>query len=108
LAWCKKRAIRLSGLKLGRPAKNRSAELKKQAEEDESFRNAIEGKFRQAKRRFGLNLCMTKPPETSETSIAITFLFVNLSRLLRQFFGLFLSFLIFGQTNELGCRPPAL
>ncbi|TRU86968.1 MAG: hypothetical protein EWV76_11565 [Microcystis novacekii Mn_MB_F_20050700_S1] len=42
--------------------------------------------------------------ETSETSIAITFLVVNLSRLLRQFFGLFLSFLIFWRTNELMCR----
>jgi hypothetical protein len=47
---------------------------------------------------------MTKLPETSETSIAITFLVVNLSRLLRQFFGLFLSFLISGRTKELRCR----
>ncbi|GBL15318.1 hypothetical protein MTo_02630 [Microcystis aeruginosa NIES-1211] len=98
LAWCKERGIRLSGLPLGRPPKNRSAELKKQAQEDKSFRNAIEGKFGQAKRRFGLNLCMTKLPETSETSIALTFLVVNLSRLLRQFFGLF------WRTKELGCR----
>ncbi len=30
LAWCKERGIRLSGLPLGRPPKNRSAELKKQ------------------------------------------------------------------------------
>ncbi|CCI29969.1 Monomeric isocitrate dehydrogenase [Microcystis aeruginosa PCC 9809] len=101
LAWCKERGIRLSGLPLGRPPKNRSAELKKQAQEDESFRNAIEGKFGQAKRRFGLNLCMTKLPETSETSIALTFLVVNLSRLLRQFFGLFLSFWLLRRTNEL-------
>jgi hypothetical protein len=43
--------------------------------------------------------------ETSETSIAITFLVVNLSRLLRQFFGLFLSFLIFWRTNELMMSP---
>ena len=52
---------------------------------DERFRNAIEGKFGQAKRRFSLNLVMTKLPETSETSIAITFLVVNLSRLQRPF-----------------------
>jgi IS5 family transposase len=45
LAWCKERGIRLSRLSLGRPPKNRSTELKKQAQEDESFRNAIEGKF---------------------------------------------------------------
>jgi IS5 family transposase len=100
-AWCKERGIRISGPKLGRPPKNVSEQEKKQAQEDESFRNAIEGKFGQAKRRFSLNLIMTKLPETSETSIAITFLVVNLSQLLRQFFGLFLSFLIFSRTNEL-------
>ncbi|TRU98420.1 MAG: IS5/IS1182 family transposase, partial [Microcystis wesenbergii Mw_QC_S_20081001_S30D] len=66
--------------------------------------NEIEGKFGQAKRRFSLNLIMTKLPETSETSIAITFLVVNLSQLLRQFFGLFLSFLIFQRTNEISIR----
>ncbi len=44
---------------------------------------------------------MTKLPETSETSIAITFLVVNLSKLLRQFLSLFLSFLIVTRTHEL-------
>jgi hypothetical protein len=44
---------------------------------------------------------MTKLPETSETELAIIFLVVNLSQLLRQFFGLFLSFLLFLRTNEL-------
>jgi hypothetical protein len=47
---------------------------------------------------------MTKLPETSEASIAITFLVVNLSTLLRQFFSLFLSFLISSRTNELNYR----
>ncbi len=89
--WCKERGIRISGPKLGRPPKNVSEEEKKQARSDESFRNAIEGKFGQAKRRFSLNLVMTKLPDTSITSIAITFLVVNLSRLLRQFLSLYLS-----------------
>jgi hypothetical protein len=96
-AWCKERGIRMSGPKLGRPTKNISKEDKKQAQDDECFRNAIEGKFGQAKRRFSLNLVMTKLPETSETSIAITFLVVNLSRLLRQFFSLFLCLFINNQ-----------
>ena len=77
MSWCKERGIRISGHKLGRPPKNVSEQEKKQAQEDESFRNEIEGKFGQAKRRFSLNLIMTKLPETSETSIAITFLVVN-------------------------------
>lgn len=84
LKWCKERGIRLSGLPLGRPPKNRSAERKKQAQLDEKFRNRIEGKFGQAKRCFVLDRVMTKLSETSETSIAITFLVVNLSTLLRQ------------------------
>ena len=66
----------------------------------EKFRNVIEGKFGQAKRRFSLNLVMTKLPETSETSIAITFLVINLSTLLRQFNCLFLS--LFLQNYKFG------
>ncbi|EAM49996.1 hypothetical protein CwatDRAFT_3372 [Crocosphaera watsonii WH 8501] len=99
--WCKERGIRISGPKLGRPPKNVSEEEKKQAHSDECFRNAIEGKFGQAKRRFSLNLVMTKLPETSITSIAITFLVVNLSKLLRQFLSLFLSLFTNNRTGEL-------
>ena len=83
-AWCKERGIRISGSPLGRPPKDLSESMKKQARDDESFRNAIEGKFGQAKRRYGLNLVMSKLAETSETAIAITFLVINLSTLLRQ------------------------
>jgi hypothetical protein len=67
-----------------------SEEDKKQALEDERIRNAIEGKFGQAKRRFSLNRVMAKLPSTSETAIAITFLVINLSTLLRQVFWAFL------------------
>ena len=77
-----------------------SEEEKKQARSDECFRNAIEGKFGQAKRRFSLNLVMTKLPETSITSIAITFLVVNLSRLLRQLLSLFLFLFTNNRTGE--------
>ena len=90
-AWCKEKGIRISGPPLGRPPKNVSKETKKQAQDDERFRNAIEGKFGQGKRRYGLNCIMTKLSETSETSIAITFLVINLSTLLRQVNCLFLS-----------------
>ncbi len=103
-AWCKERGIRISGLPLGRTPKNVSKEAKKQAQDDEGFRNTIEGKFGQAKRRFSLNLVMTKLTTTSESSIAITFLVVNLFKLLRQFLSLFLSFLILTRTHELNCQ----
>ncbi len=99
-AWCKEKGIRISGLPLGRPPKNVSKSTKKQALDDGRFRNSIEGKFGQAKRRFSLAIVMTKLPETSETSIAITFLVINLSTLLRQVNCLFLS--LFLHTYKLG------
>jgi hypothetical protein len=85
-AWCKERGIRISGPPLGRPPANVSPQKKKQALEDEKIRNAIEGKFGVSKRRFSLNRVMAKLPHTSQTAIAITFLVMNLSTLLRQIF----------------------
>ena len=82
----------MSGPPLGRRPTTVSPEKKKEALQDERDRNAIEGKFGQAKRRFSLNRVMAKLPDTSETAIAITFLVINLSALLRQvlrFFWLF-------------------
>ncbi len=101
-AWCKERGIRISGSPLGRPPKNVSKETKKQALDDERFRNTIEGKFGQAKRRYSLNCIMAKLPETSETSIAITFLVINLSTLLRQVSCLFMS--LFLNLSKLGSK----
>ena len=91
----------MSGPPLGRPKKNISNEDKKQAREDECYRNRIEGKLGQAKRRFGLNRVMTKLQSTSETSIGITVLVVNLSQLLRQLLGGFLSFFLMSRTSQL-------
>jgi IS5 family transposase len=112
-AFCKEKGIRMSGSPLGRPAVNISKEEKKQALEDERVRNSIEGKFGQAKRKFSLNQVMTKLPSTSETAIGITFLAINISRLLRQANGLFLClfqkskyfrlFLSFGIKKSYAC-----
>ena len=77
-------------LKRGRPPKNISLETQKQAKEDERIRNCIEGKFGQGKRRFSLSRIMAKLPSTSSTSIAIIFLVMNLSTLLKEIFCLFL------------------
>lgn len=92
-AWCKQRGIRISGTPLGRPPTNVSPEKKKQARDDERIRNCIEGKFGQGKRRFSLGRVMAKLPHTSLTSIALTFLVMNLSTLLlRLFCGFFCHF----------------
>ena len=80
----------MSGPPLGRPRKNLSKELKKQAQESERIRNEIEGKFGIGKRRFSLNRVMTKLDQTSLTAIAITFLVMNFSYLLRQVYSHFL------------------
>ena len=92
-AYCKERGIRMSGPPLGRPPKNVSKQAKIQAREDEIIRNSIEGKFGQAKRKFGLERVMAKLPHTSSTAIAITFLVMNLSQVLRQLFCLFYAYL---------------
>jgi hypothetical protein len=87
-AYCKERGIRISGSPLGRPKKDEKeqAALRKQTLEDLGVRNQIEGKFGQGKRRFSLGLIKSKLAETAETSIAITFLVMNLELLLRPFF----------------------
>jgi hypothetical protein len=63
--------------------------------EDERIRNAIEGKFGQGKRRFGLNRVMAKLDNTSGTVIAITFLVMNLATWWRRVFCVFLC--LFGK-----------
>lgn len=86
LRYCKRRRIRLSGPRLGRPPKVtpenadqlRVAAL--QARQDELDRIPIEGKFGQGKRRFGLGRLMTKLASTGETAIALCFLVMNLEK----------------------------
>ena len=59
--------------------------------QDEIDRIPIEGKFGQAKRRFGLSRIMCKLAQTSETAIAMTFLVMNLERWLKVFLFVFLN-----------------
>lgn len=93
--YCKERGIRLSGPPLGRPEKattTNAAELKerrKLVRQDEIDRIPIEGKFGQGKRRFTLNLIMAKLAATSEAVISISFIVMNLERIL----SMLLSFL---------------
>jgi hypothetical protein len=90
--FCKKHGIRMSGPKLGRPPKpteENKAKLQdasRQARQDELDRIPIEGKFGLGKRRYGLNRIMTKLSFTSKTSIALTFLVMNLEKWLKATF----------------------
>jgi hypothetical protein len=86
--YCTSRGIRLSGPALGRPRTINEATAeqmqhdKHQAYDDAIARIAIEGKFGQGKRRFGLGRLMAKLALTSEVMIQISFLVMNLEHLL--------------------------
>jgi hypothetical protein len=58
LAFCQRHGIRLSGPRLGRPKNDPElvSEVKRKFADDQRQRNAVEGKFGQGKRRFGLGL----------------------------------------------------
>ena len=90
--YCKKHGIRLSGPPLGRPSEEAlRKEQKKLQRQDELDRIAVEGKFGQGKRRFSLARVMTKLAQTSEVSIMISFIVMNLEKILTGI----LSFLLF-------------
>lgn len=83
-AWCAERGIRLAGLGPGRPPTDPVAarERLRQARNDESARQPIEGIFGRAKRRWSLNRIMAKLAGTSATVIALVFLVMNLEAIL--------------------------
>lgn len=99
-AWCKERGIRMSGPPLGRRPAHVSKAIKKQAQEDEKARQAIEGKFGQAKRRFNLDRVMAKLDNTSQTTIAIAFLVMNLVAGLLRLLWLFLCQILLITTGK--------
>src|SRR5690606_26040059 len=82
--FCTSRGIRLSGPPLGRPRAGGEATAeqvkndRQQAQDDTTARLAVEGKFGQGKRRFGLDRLMAKLARTSETMIHVSFLVMNL------------------------------
>src|SRR5699024_8491604 len=58
--------------------------------QDASERNAIEGKFGEGKRTYGLGLISACLQNTSETAISISFLMMNIGKILRDSFFTFL------------------
>jgi len=90
--YCKEHDIRMSGPPLGRPPKQTEENktkiqaAKQIARQDEIDRIPIEGKFGVSKRRYSLSRVMTKLSITSETSIVLTFLVMNLEKWLRSIF----------------------
>lgn len=100
LQYCKERAIRITGPKLGRPYKESEENkelrraLRKQERIDEGIRSTVEGKFGVAKRRHTLDCIRTKLRETSETSIMMVFLMMNLELVLKEKLRLLFVYLV--------------
>ena len=106
--YCKKRGIRLSGPPLGRPLKETEENreelkaLKAQQRQDERDRQAVEGKFGQGKRRFSLSRIMARLKETSESVILMSFIVMNLEKVLKGL--LFLSYFTEESLARTVCR----
>jgi len=80
----------MSGPSLGRPR----AGVKKE-KENVGLRNPIEGKFGEGKRRYGMARIMARLAETSETTIGILVLVMNLEKKLRLLLDLFVNWILF-------------
>lgn len=85
IRYCKPRGIRLSGPPLGRPVtgSEMQKEQRRQEREDMKTRNAVEGKFGEAKRVYGLGRVMARLQSTSMAVISLQILVMNLERRLR-------------------------
>ena len=87
LAFCKSHGIRISGPALGRPLKGEVATQQRRLfRQDSGNRNAIEAKFGEGKRKYGLGRIRARLAATSESVIALQFLVMNLERKLRVLF----------------------
>lgn len=95
LRYCDRYNIRLSGPRLGRPLVNKvKQKVQKRLErQDASERNAVEGKFGEGKRRYGLARIMARLKETAESVICLQFLVMNLEHRLRVLLSFFLRHL---------------
>lgn len=95
LSYCKERVIRMSGQKLGRRTADDAAyREEKRIEWQESGEcSEIERDFGVAKRRYTLGSVMTKLKHTSEVSVHVTILVMNLWRKLRLLFCRFFALL---------------
>ncbi len=83
LNFCKEHGIRISGKRLGRP-KQQTAD-KKIEYIDNTDRIEVERKFSLAKRKFGLFLLYTKLKSTTEASIILSVIAMNIDRLAAMF-----------------------
>lgn len=83
IAYCKEHNIRLSGKRPGRPKQQDTN--KKTEYRDNTDRIEVERKFSLAKRKFGLGLLYTKLKNTTESSILLSIIAMNIDCLAALF-----------------------
>ena len=100
LNFCKEHGIRVSGKRLGRPKQH---DVDKKTEyKDNTDRIEVERKFSLAKRNYGLGLLYTKLKNTTETSIILSIIAMNIDRLAAMFLRLLFYFLFFTRRKVMG------
>ena len=110
MMFCQQFGIRLSDKRLGRPKKNTDKKAEKKiAYQDNTDRIEVERTFSLAKRKFGLGLLLTKREDTTKSSIVLSVIAMNISRLaamfLRFVFQLFNPYYFSVITREQVLRP---
>jgi IS5 family transposase len=95
---------------LGRPPKDPvdNRERKKLARQDELDRIAVEGTFGRAKRRYSMGRLMTKLAQTSETQVAVIMLVMNLEKIRKNLFWVFILAMIVGRKTPKSHFPGGL
>ena len=95
--WLKARKIDIGGVPLGR----KRAQTKYQKEKEQrknNQRSEVEGKFGEAKERYGMDRLYTRLPQTTLAEISLILLSINLVKLLRQagdsLFSLFYAYMV--------------
>jgi hypothetical protein len=89
IKFCKLNGIRLSGPRLGRPKADEADQDKEQAYRDSCARNMVESRNGIVKRRYGMDLIMSRLECTSETEMALNVLAMNMAHVIRVLSRLF-------------------
>jgi hypothetical protein len=81
--WLQDRSIKIGGVPKGRKKETSKYEKEKNKRRNNK-RNEIEGKFGEGKNRYGLDLLMTRRPDTIRAAVNLTFLAMNLVKCVRN------------------------
>lgn len=77
--WLKERNIHIGGVPLG-PKRERSKYEKERDRKRNNQRSEVEGKFGEAKERYGMKELYTRLPQTTKAEVSLIFLAMNLVR----------------------------